>query len=339
LHQSNRAEREQSGDPDPNRTHAGARDTGIASRSKQRCYFILSTKSSGSSVLQRHLSALTSARLPTSHHEERETLFFTKAASVLGLPQVKLENSEVPYSPLEAGQDLQRFLEQNVGSWTASLRTEDDIFRAWTTVVRSAPEDLVEKSPHHLYEKSVVHLMERYADAEPQIDVRFIGLVRNPLATLCSSWRRFGLRPANEERHWRRAYRLLLDLQARKPQLVTIITYERLVRDPQELATLLAIETATPTSERIHDDSLERWRQDDAFAHHLSEETIRLAERFGYARDELLNDREPRWSIRDEVRASAWSMLYKLPSRPRRLLLWHGWRAIHRIRGILHERN
>jgi hypothetical protein len=86
-------------------------------------------------------------------------------------------------------------------------------------------------------------------------------------------------------------------------------------------------------------DCLERWRTDQTFAHQLSEVTIRLAERFGYGRDELLNSRDPRWNLRDEIRASAWSTLYKLPGSPRRLLLWLGWRAIHRLRGILHEKS
>lgn len=313
--------------------------TAAAAARRQRCYFILSTKSSGSSVLQRYLSALISARLPNSHHEQRETLFFTKAASVLGLPQVKLENSEVPYGPHAAASQLQRFMEENVRAWAHPLRTEDDFFAAWTAVVRSAPQDLVEKSPHHLYEDSVVRLMERYAESDPGVDVRFIGLVRNPLATLYSSWRRFGVRPPSEERHWRRAYRLLLDLQERKPHLVTIVTYEGLVRNPGHLAPLLTIEAPTPASVTLHDGSVERWRQDETFAHHLSEETICLAERFGYSRDEMLNPLQAQWRFSDELRASAWSMLYKLPSGPRRLLLWHGSRALHRIRDIAHGRS
>jgi hypothetical protein len=263
------------------------------------------------------LSGLTSARLPETDHSENETLFFTKAASVLGLPQVKLVHSEAPFSPAKAKKSLQQFLGQNLGDWSDSVSTESDAFRAWSAIVHSGPGDVVEKSPHHLYQESVVELMERYADSEQDIDVHFIGLIRNPLATLYSSWRRFGMRPALEERHWIRAYESLLRLAERRPEQVTIIKYEELVTDPGRLASLLGIQGPLASTERLHSKSLERWRQDRRFRHHLSDEAIKVAERFGYAEDELRNGHAPGWTARNEVRALAWDLLFALPGRSR----------------------
>jgi hypothetical protein len=197
------------------------------------------------------------------------------------------------------------------------VRTEADAFRAWSAVVHSGAGDVVEKSPHHLYQQSVVELMERYADSEQDIDVHFIGLIRNPLATLYSSWRRFGMRPALEERHWIRAYESLLRLAERRPEQVTIIKYEELVTDPGRLASLLGIQGPLASTERLHSKSLERWRQDRRFRHHLSDEAIKVAERFGYAEDELRNAHAPGWTARNEVRALAWDLLFALPGRSR----------------------
>jgi hypothetical protein len=305
----------------------------------QRCYFILSTKSSGSSVLQRHLSALTSASLPNSYHWENETLFFTKAASVLGLPQVPLINSHTPYSRQEGMKGLLRFLSDNVGEWTTPLRTEDDMFNAWNAVVRACGGDLVEKSPHHLYQKSVVALMERYADRQQDIDVQFIGLVRNPLATLYSSWRRFGMRPVREERHWVNAYRTLLSLADRRPEQVKIIRYEDMVVEPGRLASLLGIDEPAPTSETLHGKSVERWRHDGRFRHHLSDEAIQVAQRFGYQVDELLNPMPRAWTTREEVRALAWELLYTLPPPARIAVQTRGTRIAKALRKVRRSRS
>ena len=312
-----------------------ASSTAPASQSgRKRCYFILSTKSSGSSVLQRHLSGLTSARLPETDHSENETLFFTKAASILGLPQERLVHSEAPFSPSKAKRSLQQFLSQNLGEWNDSVRTEADAFRAWSAVVRSGPGDVVEKSPHHLYQESVIQLMERYADSERDIDVHFIGLIRNPLATLYSSWRRFGMRPAQEERHWIRAYQNLLRLAERRPDRVTIIRYEELVTDPERLASLIGIQGPLASTEKLHSKSLERWRQDRRFRHHLSDEAIRVAQQFGYRREDLDNEHAPGWTLRNEGRALAWDILFALPGRSRIIVQTHLSRVMKSARSL-----
>ena len=303
--------------------------------SKRRCYFILSTKSSGSSVLQRHLSGLTSARLPETDHSENETLFFTKAASVLGLPQVRLVHSEAPFSARKARKSLRQFLVQNLGGRRIPIHTEADLFRAWSAVVQAGHGDVVEKSPHHLYQASVVELMERYADWDSEIDVQFIGLVRNPLATLYSSWRRFGMRPALEERHWVSAYTRLLELAERRPDRVTIIRYEDLISDPEQLAASLDIQRPLSSTEKLHGNSLERWRYDRHFRHHLSDEAIRIAEQFGYGRGELTNSHPRGWTFRDETRALAWDVLFALPGRSRIVIQTQLGRVVKSARSTL----
>ena len=58
---------------------------------KLTCVFILSEKSSGSSMLWRALTrALNIQQYPKTKHFESETLFWTKAASLLEKPQLKM---------------------------------------------------------------------------------------------------------------------------------------------------------------------------------------------------------------------------------------------------------
>lgn len=282
---------------------------------RQRCYFLLSVKSSGSSAVQRQLAALGSARLiEHTDHEQHETVFFTKAASILGLPQFALENSMVPYSAVGALAAMRRLIDANLTNWGRPLATEADIFAAWTAIVRSEPGDLVEKSPHHLYQPSVVHLMERYADATPELDCRFVGLVRNPIATLYSSWRRFGVRPEREEQHWCRAYTTLLNFAERRPDLVTVFRYEDLVSGATDLSPVLERRRDAEPDEQLHPRAIDKWRKDRTFGFSPCAETIAVGRRFGYTSAEMSNPNSGSWYLRREPRAMFYSAVSAMPA-------------------------
>ena len=110
-----------------------------------RCSFILSAKSSGSSIVQRRLVDGGAAKVvPYTRHFENETLFWTKAASVLGLKQTKMPNSEVPISKPTAHRDLLLFMAQNAPDFDGNLVSEADMFSAWTQICRLHGPRLIE---------------------------------------------------------------------------------------------------------------------------------------------------------------------------------------------------
>lgn len=260
------------------------------------CLFILSTKSSGSSALQRRLAAVAGANLASAtRHYMNETLYWTKAASVLGLPQAPLPFSEVPIPAPRARRELRAFIAANAkpGGPLEDLATEAGLFAAWTRIVRYHGPVFLEKSPHHLYQASVVELMRRYA-AVGAADCLFIGLVRNPMDTLYSSWRRFGVAPAREERHWARAYETLLELKQAEAERTFIVRYEDLLSGDGPLQPIFERLGAEPDPETedltaFHSASVQKWRADRAFGFSLSAETTALAERFGYSAESLAN--------------------------------------------------
>jgi hypothetical protein len=279
------------------------------------CYVILSTKSSGSSILQKSLSAAGLGTLLgyTHHYYENETLFWTKAASILGLPQHKLENSEVPMTRRRAKRLLGSLIRQNVEAWDGALETEQDIFSAWTILVTSQPKALIEKSPHHLYQPSAIRLLERYVDSSQAVRMRFVGLVRNPVSTLYSSWRRLGVRPEHEERHWIRAYRLLLELKQRRPSQVIILRYEDIVAQKVSIRELFGSSEMGTSESMFHNKSLDKWRLDRNFGYQPSRELVELAARYGYQPEDLANPNAGPWGLYREPRALIWNAFSKLP--------------------------
>ena len=92
--------------------------------SKTKCIIILSEKSSGSSACQDFL-----AKYPDIHHvrwtrhNQNETLYWTKAASVLHMPQDNMLESEVPLKPKKAKKDLAAFLKGNLNEY---VQPDDD---------------------------------------------------------------------------------------------------------------------------------------------------------------------------------------------------------------------
>lgn len=284
---------------------------------RTRCVFILSMKSCGSSVLQQHIVKLAGARvMANSRHRENETLYWTKAASVLGLPQIPMENSQVPMGKAQAEAMLAGLVRDNAPAYGGSLSTEADFFAAWTAIVNAQPGIIVEKSPHHLYEPSVVDLMERYADQETGFGVRFIGLIRNPTDMLYSSWRRIGIVPEREERHWIRSYDLLRSFADRRPDLVSLIRYEDLVRGEVDVASLLGldgVQARTASAKSFHSKSIRRWRKDRTFGYTPSDTARQLANDYGYNDEDVINPHVDRWWLHRVPRAAVYSAFWRLP--------------------------
>ena len=100
---------------------------------EKKCLIILSTKSSGSSVLLRILSQGSHIRhIERTRHYENESLYWVKAASVLGLPQVNIQDSEVPIAAAKARHDLIDLIKDNVSKNYVPLDDRSLIFDGWS---------------------------------------------------------------------------------------------------------------------------------------------------------------------------------------------------------------
>jgi hypothetical protein len=287
-----------------------------ADLARRTCIFILSTKSAGSSVLQRVLiKSFGAALIPHTRHFENETLYWTKAASVLGLPQVSLPRSEIPLPADRARRELAEFVSANAPGYSPRFDDADGLIAAFDAVCRASGPIVVEKSPHHLYEAAALDLVVDFARRSSAVDARFVGLVRNPVATCYSSWRRFGIPPRVEERFWCLAGENLLALRDREPERTLILRYEDLAAgkvDLKDLAAHLHLEPVGSGLDLVDQDSVARWRGDRAYAHVPGPDTVALAARFGYGEGELAGIAGP-WPLRASVRELAFGVRERIP--------------------------
>src|SRR3984885_11094125 len=256
-----------------------------------RSVVVLSSKSSGSSALQRLLCSGTNAQhVQRTRHGEYETLYWTKAASILGLPQAQLLASEVPIAPRKARTDLITLLAHNVPRFVPPNDDEALVFEGWRALCKRFAPVFVEKSPHHLQQWSCLELMASAVRRLPDVEFRFIGLVRNPMDMLYSAWRRWRLGPQNAQFEWFQAHQNLLRFKELGGDRVAVLSYETLVsHDGVARAVLnkLAIEGSGESVSGLHKNSVLSWKRDAGYGFQLDSTVAQLAAEYGYTPEQL----------------------------------------------------
>jgi len=228
------------------------------------------------------------------------TLYWTKAASILGLSQINMRDSEVPISKKKARKDLLNLLQDNLADYTPPQNDREMIFEGWKMLCKKYSPIFLEKSPHHLLQWSALELIAEFIKKYPEIDVCIIGLVRNPMDALYSAFNRWGSIPECGQNEWSKAYRNLLQLKELIGEKLVIIRYEDMVSSIDCLKPILKFaskDIAKIDTEYMHSKSLSRWKKDKHYGFNLSREVLELSAIFGYSNSEILNEKSMLWPI------------------------------------------
>jgi hypothetical protein len=293
-----------------------------------RCLIILSEKSSGSSALLNRLLRLPKVQgIAWTRHFEGESLYWTKAASILDRQQVKLHRSEVPIPRERARRELIDFLGRNLGGYAPPASDQELVFEGWRALCRRFGPVFCEKSPHHLVQRSALELILECQQRQPDIEFLLIGLVRNPMDTIYSQFIRWGARPERLQHQWQLAYENLLALKERCGEHLIVLRYEDIVASEESLAPVLRFcggpaQRAAPTT--FHGGSLAKWRRDRRFGFVLADEVTALALRYGYREDELRNQERPGWPAIRELACLA----HVVRSAARRMIAQRGGESV-----------
>jgi len=128
----------------------------------------------------------------------------------------------------------------------------------------------------------------------PEIQFLAIGLVRNPVDVVHSSWRRWGSDPEANQHEWLRAARNLQRLSGLLGPRLALLRYEDVVRDPARLDFAHAFAGVPRSRESrgfLHADSIQKWRRDPDFRFALAAPVRDLALELGYRPEELASGR------------------------------------------------
>jgi hypothetical protein len=264
-----------------------------ARMANEKSIIILSGKSSGSSACQNLLAKFANINhVSKTRHFENETLYWTKAASVLGKPQLNMMNSGVPFEREKARIDLISLLQDNLDDYVPPSADEELVMEGWRLLCKKHSPIFIEKSPHHLYQWSAIELIIECIRKVNDVDFLLIGLIRNPMDTIYSQYKRWGSLPETVEEQWLVTYQNLRRLKDILGNQVVIVRYEDIVSSLEYLEPVFNFceVTASDADETyLHKKSLQKWRYDMPFEFSLSNETIELAEEYGYQRDEVIH--------------------------------------------------
>jgi hypothetical protein len=270
-------------------------------KEKLKSIILLSEKSSGSSAFQNLLASVQEIKhVKSTRHFENETLFWTKAASILEMPQLKMVDSEVPISRKKAMKDLHQLLKANGVRYDGPPDTREKIMQGWLQLCVSHQPVFFEKSPHHLCQWSALELIMEAMEKNKQVDTMLVGLIRNPMDTIYSNYKRWKSYPGKVEKQWITAYHNLLKLKEKLEGKLYIIRYEDLISSVDYLAPVLKfcdIDPARVSDHYFHGKSLQKWKNDPFFGYVLGREASDLAKQFGYADEELVNMPHYLWPV------------------------------------------
>lgn len=255
-----------------------------------KCIILLSEKSSGSSIVQKFVTKYTDAKLlPNTRHYENETLYWTKAASLLGLDQHDMVDSEVPLSREHGKSELIKLLRDNLPGYTPPEDDKELVHEGWSMLCKQYSPVLFEKSPHHLCQRAALDLICEQIKRDRDNEYLIVGLVRNPMDTIYSQYDRWCSPPALVESQWLKAYSNLFELKKKLGEQVLILRYEDVANDNNRVKPIInfcGAELPRIKDSYIDTKSLKRWESDANFFHELSSATRTLANEYNYSDDE-----------------------------------------------------
>tara|TARA_B100000676_G_scaffold303724_1_gene354708 strand:+ start:1735 stop:2631 length:897 start_codon:yes stop_codon:yes gene_type:complete len=256
-----------------------------------KCIILLSEKSSGSSIVQKFVTKYTDAKLlPNTRHYENETLYWTKAASLLGLDQHDMVDSEVPLSRDYGKSELIKLLRDNLPGYTPPEGDKELVHEGWSELCKQYTPVLFEKSPHHLCQRAALDLICEQIKRDKDNEYMIVGLIRNPMDTIYSQYDRWCSPPALVESQWLKAYTNLLELKQKLGDQVLILRYEDVANDNNKVKPVIEfceVELPEFSGSYIDTKSLHRWKSNMSFSHSLSKNTLALAQLYNYSNSEM----------------------------------------------------
>jgi hypothetical protein len=257
---------------------------------------LLSDKRSGSTMLQEAMCRHPDIRhVDYSPHTYFETHHWLKSAVLLGLPAALFSGGLV-YPGYGSQENARAYIEDtlkgNIPGYELPKNDRALCFEGWEALCRHyAKPVFFEKSPQILAQWGALDLLLEWME-QTELDVKLIGLVRNPLAVQYSAEKLFSTDPSDRQFGWLDIQRNLLALRALLPeQTLKIVRYEDIIDDPGSalagLCDFIGVEPVEGLGAAVHGGSKEKWRGDASYSLPLHTAVRRVAGGLGYDAAEL----------------------------------------------------
>lgn len=243
-------------------------------------------------------------------HSYNETHYWTMSASLLKMSKQLFNGHRPPtnYGPrLTTRRYLVDCIKGNVPDFWIPIADEELVYSGWNALCNKyARPVFFEKSPQHLHHWASLELIMKWAMTSGY-NVRYIGLVRNPMAVMYSAFQLFSTDPNERQYEWVSCNRNMLamrELVGR--ECFYTIRYEDIIARPNELFgdifTFLGLDSCNEVGNKVHNRSLDLWRDDNRYTINLDESVLRVARYFGYQDLDVYNPPKPKMSAVENIR-------------------------------------
>lgn len=266
---------------------------------KKTVVILLSDKRSGSTMFERELCKHPEiSHIDYCPHSYNETHHWLKAAVLLDLPASMFSGGRV-FRGYGSKKNARTYLIDGIkGNVPEFVEPEDVkklVFEGWEAMCHQfAKPVFFEKSPQHLAHWGALSLMLEWAE-KTEFDVKFVGLVRNPLGVMYSAQQLFGTDPEKRQYGWAAIQRNLLAFkQLIDPNQYHQLRYENLINDPVgefgKVFDFIGVERDEAVGAEVHAKSLDKAKDDPNFGLQLDESVKQMARRLGYSDEDIKND-------------------------------------------------
>ncbi len=279
---------------------------------------LLSDKRSGSTIFEKELCKHPGVNhVAYTPHTYFETHHWLKAACILGAPRPLFHGRQV-YDGYGSRRGAREYMIDCIRGNVPDFATPDNdealVFEGWDALCRTfARPVFFEKSPQHPHHWAALDLMLHWAKTT-DYTVRFIGLIRNPMAVMYSALEKFFTDPAERQFGWASCCRNMLAVKGIVgEERFQVVRYEDVIHRPGrtfgEVLDWLELDRHEGIGDGIHARSLNKWREDPAFTLRLHDSVVRMAEHFGYEKREMYNPPKPGLSAKERIRRKARKIL------------------------------
>ena len=259
---------------------------------------LLSDKRSGSTMFENELCKHPDINhVAYTPHSYFETHHWLKAACILGAPKQLFYGNKV-YSGYGSRKGARQYMIDSIRGNISDFEIPDDdetlVFDGWNAICRKyARPVFFEKSPQHPHHWAALDLMLKWAETD-EFDVRFIGLVRNPMAVMYSALELFYTDPQQRQFGWAHCYRNILAVKEMVGKdRFYCIRYEDVISRPKQVfgdvCDFIGVGRYDALGDNVHQNSVTKWIEDPAYTLQPHESVVRVAMHFGYTEEALYN--------------------------------------------------
>lgn len=263
---------------------------------------LLSDKRSGSTMLQDELCKHSGIRhVDYSPHTYFETHHWLKASVVLNRPDALYSNFQ-KYGGYGSRENARTYLidtlKGNMPDYVFPESNEELIFGGWEALCKTFAQPVFfEKSPQILAEWCALSLLLEWL-YRTDMDVKIIGLVRNPLAVQYSAHELFSSEAEKRQFGWLNIQRNLLSLKAMlPPEVFKLVRYEDVIAEPKQrladICSFIGVDYEDQIGASVHSSSKEKWMANENYTLQLDPSVCQIARAFGYQDLELINPHRP----------------------------------------------